>query len=270
MRKITSILMICLSTTLLWFACNNNEITKIKPIVFGTETLKDSTGNCEEGNCFNAHMQILTAKPEQGAAAQAIADSIRIFTIKAMSDLMFDSVKTSTISQTLQQLRQEYDKQVAAQANIPKDEIFPVRYEIDMNVTMTHQNSKVVSISQGVYTYTGGAHPSTTNALHTFDILTGKTIELKDVVTDEKALIKIIESHLRKEREIPTNQTLRDAGFLYDDMLELPLPIDYAVTPNGIRFIYNAYDIAAYAMGPTDMEISFAELDKVLNLNKLR
>ena len=83
--------------------------------------------------------------------------------------------------------------------------------------------------------------------------------------------MKIVEQNLRKEREVPANQSLTEAGLLFDSFEgKMPLPIDYCLTEKGLKIFYNTYEITAYAVGPTEMEIPLSQLEKILNLELLR
>jgi hypothetical protein len=82
--------------------------------------------------------------------------------------------------------------------------------------------------------------------------------------------MKIVEQYVRKAHEIPANQSLTDAGFLFGEEQNLPLPIDFAIKEKSLLIMYNAYEIAAYAMGATALEIPLIELEKVLKLDLLK
>jgi hypothetical protein len=255
----------------LCYACSNKEIEKLKPVSFSNEIVTDSIGNCDTEHCFRVSVQTLVANKEKGGVAAAIADTLSQAAISTLVDFGSNAgAKIANIAEGVKLLRQEFDAQVNEQKKLAADEGFIVRYDIDINAELVYQNSKTASVQQGVYAYTGGAHPNGEVRLFVFDLQTGKTIDLRAIVTDEAGFLKIIENHIKIDMKIPDNQSLREAGYLFDSMDGLPIPVDYAVLTNGIRIVYNPYEIAAYAMGPTDLTIPFAELEKVLNLSKLK
>ncbi len=252
-------------------ACKNEKAVKqAASIAFDTILLKDSSATCNEGECFRYSIQYLSAKGGDAMVAQAISDTISKYITYELMDYVMDSMAAPKIPDVLKLLRNDYDARLKELLQFPADERF-IHYEIEIETRESHRNTKVVCIEKNGFYNTGGAHPNSNTTLLTFDALTGKTINLKDICMDETGLVKVVEEYLRKSHEIPANETLEDAGFLYNgDIKILPLPVDFSVSATGIRVRYNAYEIAPYATGPSDFEIPFAALEKVLKLDKIR
>jgi Deacetylase PdaC/Protein of unknown function (DUF3298) len=254
-----------------WFSCGKTA-PKPTPITFESVTVRDSLGKCSDdgdGNCFQVSVNYLVAKGGDAAVAAAISDTIQRFVIQDLMMLASDSLLPKKVDAALKAARTEYEREVKAQAE--EEDPFRVQFNLDVATKELYRTAKSISIEQQCYIYSGGAHPNSETRLLVFNTSNGKMITLKEIVKDSVAFMKIVEENLRKVREIPANQSLHEAGFLFDEILvALPQPIDYCLTAKGLKIIYNPYEIAAYAMGPTEMEIPISALEKVLNLELLR
>lgn len=255
----------------LFIACNdkqkrNNNATTLQ---FETITTKDSIGNCEDARCFHYDIKYLNTKATQGVAKNIIDTLDKYMLMSIVGHL--DNAQPKKLEEALKMVRQDYDVQMAENAKLPEADRGMVVYDMEIEDSVFYQNDKVISIAQNVYAFTGGAHPSGHESIFTFDKKTGKTIELKSLVKDEKAFVAILEKHLRTSRDLPKDKTLLELGFLFEgEMDTLPLPVDYSVTNKGLYVVYNPYEIAAYAYGSSAFEIPFSELEQVLNLIPIR
>jgi hypothetical protein len=253
------------------FSCGKTP-AKSTPITFESITLRDSLGKCADdgdGNCFQVSINYLVAKGGDAAVASAISDTIQRFVIQDLMFLASDSLLPTKVDVALKAARAEYEKEVKEQAK--EENPFNIKFNLDVTMAELYRTAKTISIEQQCYTYSGGAHPNSETRLLVFDTRNGKLITLKEVLKDSAAFMKIVEENLRKEHEIPANQSLTEAGLLFDTFEgKLPLPVDYCLTEKGLKVFYNPYEIASYAMGPSSMDIPLSALEKVLNLELLR
>lgn len=255
----------------LFIACGNKQKDShnATTLQFETITTKDSIGNCEDARCFHYDIKYLSTKVTQGVAKN-IVDTLDKYMLSSIVGHL-ENAQPKKLEEALKMVRQDYDSQMAEDAKLPEADRGMVVYDMEIEDSILYQNDKVISIAQTVYAFTGGAHPNGHEAIFTFDKKTGKTIEIKSLVKDEKAFIAILEKYLRISRELPKDKTLLELGFLFEgEMDTLPLPVDYSVTNKGIYVVYNPYEIAAYAYGSSAFEIPFSELEQVLNLMPIR
>ena len=82
-------------------------------------------------------------------------------------------------------------------------------------------------------------------------------------LNDRQALEKLAEKEFRKARELTQGTDLTDAGFFWGEKFKLPF--NFELQKEGIYFWYNPFEVAAYALGPTDFVISYSDLGKLLN-----
>lgn len=124
---------------------------------------------------------------------------------------------------------------------------------------------KVISIYHQVYTFMGGAHGNSNISYLNFNAQTGDLLKLTDIVSDTTALKKIAELKFDKSQK----QFAKDNDFEYnkaDYFWGNPfyLPANIAVTKNGLLFLYNPYEAAAYALGTISFELTWQELGTLI------
>ena len=114
--------------------------------------------------------------------------------------------------------------------------------------------------------FMGGAHGNATIAFENFNPRTGERVELADLfVSDYEAkLLLLAEARFRDVRAIEGGVTLADAGFSFSENGSFTLPDNFAVEKDGLTFYYNAYEVAPYASGATELTLSYEELDGLL------
>lgn len=96
------------------------------------------------------------------------------------------------------------------------------------------------------YSYVGGAHGTTTIYAGTISRKTGKKLELSDIFPkDKQAALHAELKNLVTQKLSPNNQILFDAL----------LTENFYLKEDGWHFVYNPYDIAAYAAGVTEVVI---------------
>ena len=115
-------------------------------------------------------------------------------------------------------------------------------------------------------TYTGGAHGMYGNGGYTYDSQTGQEIKLSDVIKDldtygQKLFDKVSEEYPDVVNYLDDPTTLRDQ-IVEEVKGEYT---NWALTPNGIRYYFNPYDIAAYAAGQQIIEIGYKEEPSLFN-----
>lgn len=132
-------------------------------------------------------------------------------------------------------------------------------------------NSKVVAAQDSVWgyqleriTYEGGAHGSHTITYVNYHKATGRQLTLEDVFAPdyEKTLSRILLTALQDKLQMHSLDELHDNGFLtWTDMYPSK---NFLLAPEGVKFYYNAYEIAPYAAGPTELTISYETLKDLL------
>jgi hypothetical protein len=136
---------------------------------------------------------------------------------------------------------------------------------LERKVFVLHNTSDALSLSLSERMFTGGAHGSATVTFQNLDPRTGTEILLSDLLIDdyEVALLPLAEARFREVRSIEDGMSLADAGFAFDNDV-FSLTDNFSIGEDGLTFYYNPYDVAAYALGPTEISLRYDELDDLL------
>jgi hypothetical protein len=119
-------------------------------------------------------------------------------------------------------------------------------------------NSRLEVISREWEYYTGGAHGMRNRDYYVFSLGEKRQLSLSDIVQDEArpALDDLVEAALRKQMEIPDWIPLSERGFFEDSPNRLD---DFFLTPQGLGFQWDPYEIAPYSMGIIEVVIPYDE-----------
>lgn len=140
-------------------------------------------------------------------------------------------------------------------------------YTIQLESATPWQTGRFLSIQMDGYSYTGGAHGYAFTALNTFDLKTAGSVLLDDLVSDTLALRPLLEkAFLETHRQEVPDARLEDLLLFPDE--PLAFPANYCVVPEGIRVVYNPYEVAPYAVGPTDFVLTWAQLGTLADRSK--
>jgi len=112
------------------------------------------------------------------------------------------------------------------------------------------------------YAFTGGAHGMETIDFTNVDLKSGSLLTLDKIIAEGKMqeLNKLLTRKLKQMNMLSESQKLTDKGYFVDEIKPVS---NFYLTPSGIGFVYNHYDIAPYSFGATDI---FLTADEVRNL----
>ena len=107
--------------------------------------------------------------------------------------------------------------------------------------------------------YTGGAHGYYNELYRVFDVKTNRQVHLGDIlkVRDAKIWSRILMDHFLKN-DLDQGQ----AQMLL--VKEIPLNDNFYFDQDNLYFLYNQYEIAAYAAGPVLIKIPYSEIKPFL------
>jgi len=111
------------------------------------------------------------------------------------------------------------------------------------------------------FSYTGGAHPNTVITLQSYDLTTGQPLDVATMIDDAKAdsFMLVVEKTFRQVHDIADTTSWLLAGFWFEQGFALPK--NMAITPHGLYLSYNAYEVAPYSTGATELMISAADFE---------
>ncbi|GAB4490358.1 MAG: hypothetical protein OHK0019_09090 [Saprospiraceae bacterium] len=129
--------------------------------------------------------------------------------------------------------------------------------------------SKFLSFEMNASGFEGGAHPYYFAALTSYDLNSGKSVGLTDVVRDTSALRPMLEKgFLEAKKQTPADDTLKLSDLLFPEIGRLPISTNFCLVPEGVRFLYNPYEVASWAVGPTDITLTWEQLGSLADRNK--
>jgi hypothetical protein len=136
-----------------------------------------------------------------------------------------------------------------------------------VDATVLTNEGGVVVVMVACHGYTGGAHNNASVAFLNFDAISGKRLGWNDVVAkaDRDDATRAAERAFRAARELAADADLTAAGFTFPDGA-FALADEFAITAEGLRLHYDAYEVAPYSMGETDFVVRWGELAGVLQL----
>ena len=123
--------------------------------------------------------------------------------------------------------------------------------------------------------YTGGAHGIYMSTFLNMDLRTLSPIRLDDIFVGEyqEALTDLLWNQLMADNKVTTRQEVEDMG--YTSTGDLEPTENFYLSPKGITFYYNIYEIAPYVMGPVEITLPYEIMSHLLSddtmvLNEIR
>lgn len=134
-------------------------------------------------------------------------------------------------------------------------------WELNNTISVIYNDNSIVSLQSEFYHFTGGAHGNSGVYFANFNSLDGRKLNLSDLLVSnyEVELNKIAEEIFRKNKELSSEENLQEAGFWFEGN-KFALNNNYGIKSDGLVFYFNSYEIAAYAMGPTEILIPYKQI----------
>ncbi len=119
----------------------------------------------------------------------------------------------------------------------------------------------LISIQADADVFTGGAHGMFSTTFINVNAKTGAPYLLDSFLKPgyQSLLNQLGEEEFRKENDMADTTTLDGAGFEFAEN-RFQLNENYGFRKEGIVFVFNSYEIAAYAVGPTEIIIPYEKL----------
>jgi hypothetical protein len=140
-------------------------------------------------------------------------------------------------------------------------------FSTEIRDTVSLLNNKVATVKMDGYSYTGGAHPNPFGLLVSYDLSKrAKPLEINDLVSDTNAVRPILEKAYKLAKGLKETDPLGE--MVYEEIKQLPMPANVGVASTGILFFYNAYEVAPYAVGSTDVLLTWEQLGPLADRKK--
>ena len=138
---------------------------------------------------------------------------------------------------------------------------------IDINVI---RQSKDYIVLKYIHSdYVGGAHGNTNISYLNYNTKTNQPITLDSLIdsSEKPKLLSIAEQQFRKDEKLTASEPLGDKYFFENGIFTLAN--SYYVSEKGLVFLYNPYEIKAYAAGTTELLIPFSALKAIAKPNSI-
>lgn len=139
-------------------------------------------------------------------------------------------------------------------------------YALESTAAVVRQDSSLITIQIDRYVDAGGAHGSTYTGFVNWNTKAGKKISLDDLFAPayKTKLTTVAEKIFRKDEKLSGTSSLRNY-FFKDE--KFTLNDNFLITPVGIQFLYNEYEIKAYSEGQTTLLIPYIQIKSLLRPN---
>lgn len=139
---------------------------------------------------------------------------------------------------------------------------YPMIWTCEITSEIQDSLKGYAQVMQSCYISEGGAHPNSFSSYIVISKQDGKTLLLKDLVRNVPQFNRIAEKYFRIAREIGPKVSLAEEFWFENGTFACN--DNFRITPQGIEFQFNPYEIAAYVYGGTTFTVPFSEIKPLL------
>ncbi len=232
------------------------KLAKLAPTVEELRFRKEQGTDCDKDeesrtDCARIDIEYYVVTKGEKALQDAVANWTNSYLFGILENAEAD-IKSSSLDEAAQaffKIHDDFKKEAGGVS------VMAGAFEAMTGSEVVLNNGKYLTLAINGNTYMGGAHGSPTEALNTFDAQTGKMLVWDDLVTDKAAVQALAEKKVREEKADVFKE-----GFNFDKNFQFVLPVNYGLTVEGIFLYYIPYEIMPYAMGATEVTLTFEEL----------
>ena len=235
---------------------SNINISKIDTISYEMKNISKEAGSCGEDalKCITAAVQYVSLNANQPIAYQAINSNIE----KVLQG------NAPTIEASLDSFMAE------AKAFFIEFPDVPAGYGLEIEQMVLLNTPVILTIEAFNYSFTGGAHGNYGTSYYNFDVITGQLLTLKDILTEGyESPLKTIAEPIFKKTYLEEDMTKYSAAGFYFENDQFTMTDNFAITKEGLKFMYNPYEIAPYAFGQQEIIIPYTTLKALIKPNSL-
>lgn len=139
----------------------------------------------------------------------------------------------------------------------------PTGWEAKIKGDISYEDANVITIVLDYYIFTGGAHGYSSKRFLNFDKKKGIELENEALFKNVEDFKAFAEEKFRISQSIPGDKSINHTGFMFEqDSFYLPENIGF--TKDGIKLLYNPYEVASYADGTIELILPHADIEKYL------
>ncbi|WP_205503610.1 DUF3298 and DUF4163 domain-containing protein [Rufibacter psychrotolerans] len=225
-----------------------------------SQRLQRQSDFCKADTCAKVEFQYFMAQGGPAPLRDSLNQYIRRYLLRQQLTNNPDADLTKQ-GNAAEITAEEFLKQYAQSRKAFPEAATNIGWQLTISSDVLYQTPARVSLKMNAVGYSGGAHGYDVTTLQSFDS-TGHALRLTDMVTDTVELRKLVEQEFRKVRKLGAG-SFEQQGF-YTQAGKLPFPQNLTLTPEGLLLYYNAYEVNAYAFGPTELLLPYAQLKTLL------
>ncbi len=130
----------------------------------------------------------------------------------------------------------------------------------DIRVRVLWQSPAVLTVEVVESAFTGGAHGDYEASLRSYDLRTGHRLAITAVISDTAAIVPLLETGFVRAKADSGASPPPLASLLFPSVQRLPVPMHFGIVADGVQFLYNPYDVASWAVGRTDVLLTWEQL----------
>lgn len=219
--------------------------------------------------CAEVRVTYPVVSSTDAALAQRLNDSLQAILMQALEPTDEDMAHSKPFRERLENIGPKLLESVVADFGQDTSVTY-MTYSVEAICEMLLNAPRYLSMEISSYSYMGGAHGMGYVSLFTLHKADGRAVqELTEIVADTAALRPLVEqAFLEANRAKEVDGEVSLESLLLEPDMPLPLPLNFCVVPEGIRMIYNPYEVTAYALGPTDFVLAWEQLGRLANRDK--
>ena len=136
-------------------------------------------------------------------------------------------------------------------------------WEVKIKGDLVFEDKKLLTIEVNSYLFTGGAHGYSAKTFLNFDKKKGIALKNWQLFESQRAFKKFAETKFREQEAIPATASINYTGLMFEkDSFHLPQNIGF--TSEGLKLLYNPYEVASYGDGQIVLTLPFDEIEGFL------
>lgn len=231
-------------------------------LAFSQKTYTNHWGTCttldNDTACVSIRLQYPDFEPD---SLKPITDTLAQYVQKRMFEPVLEHYPTDTGNDIFDQLVLDYEDVLA---QFPEYS-HPWRLERTMEVIFNRD--KFITLKFREFTSLGGAHPNTWVYYRSYRREDCRSIQLSDLLIDHSKarLVSVAEQIFRDQKNMRPEERYDDLDIWFEND-RFHLTDNFGITPEGLLFYYNNYEIAPYSEGPTSLLIPYYKIRDLLKV----
>lgn len=239
-----------------------NEIYKAGSVQFNVYSLNQTTPLVKKQKSPAGKVSMAVLSPMESGNS-FVSDSLRKIMLKAFDNSGYQGNNPdSVLSRNARLFKRDY-----LNGNLELYKQMPdagaLNWQLLRFMHIITNGNYILCFSILNYAFTGGAHGLETLEYLNINLRTGSILKLGDILAEGRKgeLGLLLTRKLKHMNQMPGSGKLTENGYFVD---EIQPNENFYLTPEGIGFLYNHYDIAPYSFGSTDIFLTADEVKDII------